>query len=39
MTNNPSENIWDKFTETSKTLDADFFQFSAKIIISFVLSS
>ena len=33
MTNNPSENIWDNFTKTSKTgpsmesLNADFFQF------------
>ena len=45
MTNNPSENIWDKFTKTSKvepfmeSLNADFFQFSAKIIKSFTLSS
>ena len=45
MTNNPSKNIWDEFTKTSKTgpslesLNADFFQFSAKIIKSFVLSS
>ena len=39
------ENIWDEFTKTSKigpsmeSLNADFFQFSAKIIKSFVLSS
>ena len=45
MTNNPSKNIWDDFTKTSKIgpsmegLNADFFQFSAKIIKSFVLSS
>ena len=45
MTNNPSKNIWDKFTKTSKvgpsmeSLNADFFQFSAKVITSFVLSS
>ena len=45
MTNNPSENILDKVTKTSKiwpsmeSLNADFFQFSAKIIKSFVLSS
>ena len=45
MTNNPSKNIWDEFTKTSKigpsleSLNADFFQFSAKIIKSFVLSS
>ena len=38
MTNNPSENIWDEFTKTSKigpsieSLNADFFQFSVKII-------
>ena len=45
MTNNPSENIWDEFMTTSKigpskeSLNADFFQFSAKVIKSFVLSS
>ena len=45
MTNNPSENISDEFTKTSKigpstgSLNADFFQFSAKIDKSFVLSS
>ena len=45
MTNNPSESIWDGFTKASKTgpsmesLNADFFQFSAIIIRSFVLSS
>ena len=45
MTNNPSENIWNKFTKTSKTgpsmesLTAEFFNFSAKIIKSLVLSS
>ena len=39
------ENIWDEFTKTSKigpsmeSLNADFFQFSAKINKSFVLSS
>ena len=45
MTDNPSKNIGDEFTKTSKigpfleSLDADFFQFSAKITKSFVLSS
>ena len=45
MTDNPSENIWDEFTKTSKigpsieSLIAEFFQFSAKITKSFVLSS
>ena len=45
MTNNPSENILDKFTETSKigppmeSSNAGFLQFSAKIIKSFILSS
>ena len=45
MTNYPSENIWDEFTKTSKigpsmeSLNTDFFQFSAKITKSFVLSS
>ena len=45
MTNNPSKNIGDEFTKASKigpsleSLSADFFQFSAKIIKSFVLSS
>ena len=45
MTNNPSKNIGDEFTKTSKigpsleSLSADFSQFSAKIIKSFVLSS
>ena len=45
MINNPSKNVWDDFTKTSKigssmeSLNADFFQFSAKIIKSFVLSS
>ena len=44
MTNNPSENIWDEFTKMRKigpsmeSLNADCFQFSAKIIKSFVLS-
>ena len=38
MTNNTSNNIWDKFTKTSKigpsmkSLDADFLQFSAKYL-------
>ena len=38
MTNNPSENIWDKFTKASKigpsmeSLYANFFQFSTKIL-------
>ena len=45
MTNNPSENAWEEFTKMSKirhsmkSLNADFFQFSAKINKSFVLSS
>ena len=39
MTNNPSENIWDEFVKTSKILKAGFFQFSAKIMKRFVLSS
>ena len=45
MTNNPSKNVWDDFTKASKiapskeSLNADFFQFSAKFIKSFVLSS
>ena len=45
MTNNPSENIWDKFRKASKigpsmeSLNANFFQFSAKFIKIFVLSS
>ena len=45
MTDNPSENIWNEYTKTSKTgssmesLIAEFFQFSAKIIKSLVLSS
>ena len=45
MTGNPSENIWDEFTKTSKTgpsmesLIAELFHFFAKIIKSFVLSS
>ena len=44
MNNNPSKNIWDKFTKKSKmgpsmeSLDADFFLLSAKTIKSFVLS-
>ena len=39
------KNIWDKFTKTTKiglsmeSLNAHFFQFSAKIIKTFVLSS
>ena len=39
MISNSSENIWDEFAKTSKigpsveSLNADFFQFSAKIII------
>ena len=38
MTKNPSENIWDEITKTSKigpsmeSLNGDFLQFSAKII-------
>ena len=45
MTNNPSENIWDEFTKISKigpsmeSLNADVFEFSAKTIKNFVLSS
>ena len=45
MTSNPSKNIWDEFTKTCKigpsmeSVNVDFFQFSAKIIKSFVLSS
>ena len=45
MTDNPSENIRDELTKTSKighsmeSLIAEFFQFSTKIIKSFVLSS
>ena len=45
MKNIPSENIWDEITKTSKigpsmeSLDADFFQYFAKIIKSFVWSS
>ena len=45
MTNNLSENVWDKFTKMSKvgpsmaSLNADFLKFSAKVIKSFVLSS
>ena len=45
MTNNPSKNIRDKFTKTSKIgpstegLITEFFQFSAKVIKSFALSS
>ena len=45
MTNNPSKNNWVEFTKTSKigpsmeSLNADVFQFSAKIVKSFVLSS
>ena len=45
MTNNPSENIWDKFTQTNKigpsmeSLIDESSQFSAKIIKSFALSS
>ena len=44
MTNNPSENIGDEFTKINKIgpsmegLNADFFQFCAKIIKSFVLN-
>ena len=42
---NRDDQQWDEFTKTSKigpsmeSLNADFFQFSAKIIKSFVLSS
>ena len=45
MTDNPSENIWNEFMKTSKigpsmeSLISEFFQFSAKIIKHFVLSS
>ena len=45
MTDNPSENILDEFTKASKighsmeSLIAELFQFSTKIIKSFVLSS
>ena len=45
MTNSPSKNIWDDFIKTIKTgtsresLNAEFFQFPAKTIKSFVLSS
>ena len=45
MTNNPSKNIWDEFTKMSKIgpsmeiLKADFFQFSAKNIKRFAISS
>ena len=45
MANNPLENIWDEFMKMSKighsmeSLIAAFFQFSTKIIKSFVLSS
>ena len=45
MTSNPSKNIWDEFTKTCKigpsmeSVNVDFFQFSAIIIKSFVLSS
>ena len=45
MTNNTSKNIWDEFTKTRKlgpsveSLNADFFQFSAKINKNFALSS
>ena len=45
MTSNPSKNILDDFTKKSKigpsmeSLNADFFQFSAKIIKNFVLSN
>ena len=44
MTDNPTENISNEFTKTSKigpsmkSLNADFFHFPAKIIKSFVLS-
>ena len=43
MTNNSSENIWDKFMKMSKigpsieSLNADFLQFSAKVMKNFVL--
>ena len=45
ITNNPSKNIWDDFTKTTEmapsmeSVNADFFQFSAKIIKIFALSS
>ena len=45
MTNNPSKNIWDNFTKTNKigpsveSLNAEFFQFSAKNIKSYVMAS
>ena len=45
MTNYSSEDIWDEFTKMSEigpsmqSLNADFFQFPAKIIKSFILSS
>ena len=47
MTNNPSENIWDEFTKTSKIgpsvgpskFKCWFFSISAKTIKIFVLSS
>ena len=45
MTNNPSENIWDRFPKTGKigpsmeSLNADFLWFFAKILKSFVLNS
>ena len=45
MTNSPSENIGDELTKLSKigisveSLIADFFQFLAKIIKSFVVNS
>ena len=38
MTNNPSENIWNEFTETSKigssmeSLNAEFFDFLPKLL-------
>ena len=45
ITNNPLKNILDDFTKTTEmapsmeSVNADFFQFSAKIIKSFALSS
>ena len=42
MTNNPSENIWDDFTKTSKigpSMESLNAEFSGKIIESFVFSS
>ena len=45
ITNNPSENILDEFTKSSKiepsmeSLIGEFSQFSAKVIKSFALSS